>query len=116
MFIHCSLKLTFDMDLAETRDLQFANGLHGYFSKGQMILRFLKLIQHVMVQGSSCKAKRLKLSRRAPRVKRAKKRQNGPNREDDTRASHTPVAFRGVDQGFHDSHGLAIEPTWSCAI
>ncbi|KAL1167660.1 hypothetical protein V6Z11_A05G033100 [Gossypium hirsutum] len=90
------------MDLAETRDLQFANGLHGYFSKGQMIL--------------SCKAKRLKLSRRAPRVKRAKKRQNGPNREDDTRASHTPVAFGGVDQGFHDSHGLAIEPTWSCAI
>ncbi|KAL1167661.1 hypothetical protein V6Z11_A05G033100 [Gossypium hirsutum] len=80
------------MDLAETRDLQFANGLHGYFSKGQMILR------------------------RAPRVKRAKKRQNGPNREDDTRASHTPVAFGGVDQGFHDSHGLAIEPTWSCAI
>ena len=27
-----------------------------------------------------------------------------------TRAAHTPVSFEGVDQGFHSSHGLAIDP------
>ena len=27
-----------------------------------------------------------------------------------TRAAHTPVSFEGVDQGFHDSHCLAIDP------
>ncbi|KHG09147.1 1,4-alpha-glucan branching enzyme GlgB [Gossypium arboreum] len=27
-----------------------------------------------------------------------------------SRVAHTPVPFEGIDQGFHDSHSLAIDP------
>ncbi|KHG18371.1 molybdopterin biosynthesis protein [Gossypium arboreum] len=53
------------------------------------------------------------------RAKKGQRRTKSRRRHDlslATRASHTPVAFAGVDQGFHDSHGLAIEPTRPCAI